>query len=308
VALNLAPIILFAYKRLDTLQRSIEALKQNVLASESELHIFSDGPRSETDADKVSEVRNYLNDVRGFREVHLHFSARNKGLSASIIEGVTEVFLTAEKVIVLEDDLVVSKNFLLFMNQCLEEYEKSPLVFSVTGYNYPFRARKSEQYDAYFLPRCSSYTWGTWKNRWQDIDWPVSTFREFMCDKVRKQQFNRGGGDLVRMLRKQQEGKIDSWAIRWTYNQFLRNSLTLYPIISKVRNIGFAPGASNTNVFNRYSSPLDDGKKLTFTLPALICSESFYHRQLRGFYSVSSRLKNRIRTKLYKFGLIQNKP
>jgi hypothetical protein len=42
---NLAPILVFAYKRLDSLILTIDALKLNHLALESELYIFSDAAR-----------------------------------------------------------------------------------------------------------------------------------------------------------------------------------------------------------------------------------------------------------------------
>ena len=40
------------------------------------------------------------------------------------------------------------------------------------------------------------------------------------------------------MLRYQMQGKIDSWAIRWCYNQCKQNKLTIYPTKSLVNNIG----------------------------------------------------------------------
>ncbi len=34
------------------------------------------------------------------------------------------------------------------------------------------------------------------------------------------EKFNLGGEDLSRMLKNQKAGKIDSWAIIWTYSHF----------------------------------------------------------------------------------------
>ena len=42
-----APVALFAYNRPDHTRRTIDALRQNKLANDTELTIFSDAPKSE---------------------------------------------------------------------------------------------------------------------------------------------------------------------------------------------------------------------------------------------------------------------
>src|SRR6266702_2605453 len=104
--MNLSPVALFTYRRLWHTRQTIEALLQNEMAAESELFVFSDGPRSDADLDKVQEVREYLKTVTGFRRVTLIERERNLGLANSIISGVTEIVNQHGRVIVLEDDMV----------------------------------------------------------------------------------------------------------------------------------------------------------------------------------------------------------
>ena len=302
---DLAPIVLFAYKRKDTLQRSVEALKNCFLASECELTIFADGPKGKNDQKKVLEVRDYLKTVSGFKNICIHLADKNKGISNSVIEGVTKIFSKSDRVIVLEDDIVVSRNFLLFMNENLSKYQDENSVFSISGYNYPFKVKKNEKYDAFFLPRASSWGWATWKDRWCDLDWDVTGYKDFSLNKEQIREFHQAGSDLLRLLRKQQNEKMDVWDVRWVYNQFERRSLTVYPTISKVRNIGFDENATNTNTFNRYISKTDKGEKKSFVLPECIALDSFYHNQLLQFYSVPARIKSRIKTMLSKVGLMK---
>ena len=66
---TLAPIALFCYKRLDTLKQTIEELKQNHLADESELYIFSDGAKKEADEPIITEIRSYLKTITGFKKI-----------------------------------------------------------------------------------------------------------------------------------------------------------------------------------------------------------------------------------------------
>ena len=53
---ELAPIVLFTYKRLVHTQKTIEALSMNTLASESRLFVYSDAPRGKEDAEQVQKV------------------------------------------------------------------------------------------------------------------------------------------------------------------------------------------------------------------------------------------------------------
>ena len=55
-------------------------------------------------------------------------------LAASIIGGVTEVLDQYGKIIVLEDDLAVSEDFLQYMNDALDYFANDARVWSVSGY------------------------------------------------------------------------------------------------------------------------------------------------------------------------------
>jgi hypothetical protein len=134
-----APIVLFAYDRPGHTRRTLEALAANGGAAESDLVIYSDGPKEPGNADSVRAVREYLKTVNGFKSVDVVERERNLGLANSVIAGVTEVLSGSRSVVVMEDDLLTTRNFLAFVNSALAVYEQRSDVFSVTGYNYPLR-------------------------------------------------------------------------------------------------------------------------------------------------------------------------
>ncbi|WP_230853594.1 hypothetical protein, partial [Vibrio harveyi] len=86
-----SPIILFVHSRLEHTIKTINSLKKNELASESDLIVYSDGPRNFAEAKKVEDVRAYLADVDGFKSVVLVIRESNYGLARNIIEGVSEI-------------------------------------------------------------------------------------------------------------------------------------------------------------------------------------------------------------------------
>ena len=68
---EVAPIGISVYTRIDHFRRCIEALKNNTLARESELFIYSDAPSNVNDACLVGEVRKYAHSIRGFKSVRV---------------------------------------------------------------------------------------------------------------------------------------------------------------------------------------------------------------------------------------------
>ena len=235
---QVAPIALFVYNRLEHVRRTVESLQANKLAQQSNLFVFGDGAKNDSAASAVEAVRNFVRTIEGFKSVTLTERERNFGSVASVMTGVTQLAEKFGRVIVVEDDLLTASDFLTFMNCALDRYRNEPRVFSVSGFNFAVNPPDDYLYDVFCSCRCSTWGWGTWKDRWEKVDWSVSDFGEFRREKVRQRLFNRGGEDLSRMLRLQMAGKINCWDIRWAYAHFTHNAATLLPVVSKVYNTG----------------------------------------------------------------------
>jgi hypothetical protein len=294
-----APIILFCYNRLASTLQTVNSLKNNELAKDSLLYIFSDGPKHKEDERLILEIRNYLKTITGFKYIHIIESKENKGLAQSIIQGVTQVIDEYGKVIVLEDDLVTSTNFLSFINQALNHYQANEAIFSISGYTTPIKGL--ERNDVYFTQRASSWGWGTWKDRWDKVDWKVSDYDQFVVNKKARKTFNKMGTDMTGMLDKQMRGEINSWAIRWCYHQFRNDLFTVYPATSKIKNIGFNEEATHTKgKFNRFKTPLDDHNNQFNFSDDLSFNEEILSQFTKPF-TFKERIKYRLLNALPKF-------
>ena len=231
-----APIALFVYKRLSHLQCTVAALQANMLAGESELYVFSDGPRSAFEASQVHAVRSYLDTVTGFGAVHIIAHAENRGLGLSIISGVTEVCRQHGRVIVVEDDLITSPYFLRYMNEALNLYERNSEVISIHGYSYPVAGKLPE---TFFLRGADCWGWATWRRGWDLFNADGAALLTELERRGMSREFDLDGVfGYTEMLRQQVAGANDSWAVRWHASAYLANKLTLYPVRSLVRNIG----------------------------------------------------------------------
>lgn len=299
--MSLSPIVLFTYKRLNTLKQTVEALSANSLVADSDLIVYSDGAKATTDEGIISEVRSYLKTISGFKTITIHESPSNKGLANSIIEGVTDVITQYGKVIVLEDDLVCSPNFLNYMNAALDFYNDEAKIFSITGYSIPINSNHPDS-DVYFTSRSSSWGWATWKNRWENIDWEVKDYFAFKKDRTLRRNFDKMGSDMSQMLDRQIKGKINSWAIRWCYHQFKYNLFSVHPFASKILNVGFnSPDASNTKEkFNRYQTQLENGFERKFQFTNELHLDPQIIKQFTKPFSIATRIQYKIINSLFK--------
>ena len=173
---TLAPICLFVYSRLAETKQTVESLQRNMLAAESQLFIFSDGAKDCNVINEVNAVRQYIHTISGFAKVSIYECDENKGLANSIISGVTQIVNQFSKVIVLEDDLILSRNFLCFMNEALDFYENKKKVLNISGYSFTFKYPIDYKYDVAFSLRFASWGWAIWKDRWEQIDWELKDY------------------------------------------------------------------------------------------------------------------------------------
>lgn len=295
-----APIALFVYNRPLHVKNVIKALKINYLASLSQLIIFSDGPKNIDDYHKVNEVRTYLRKIRGFKKIMIIERKKNFGLSKNIISGVTTVLNKYKKIIVLEDDLVVNKNFLKFMNSGLEIYKKNKNIASIHGYVYPIKNLKDKINGNYFfLKGADCWGWATWNKSWKKFQSNGKSLLKKIQKKKLIKEFNFNNSfDYYKMLNDQTKNKNDSWAVRWYASAFINDMLTLYPVYSYVKNIGIDKSGINSkldllNLGNKKNIIKNFNIKKQKIVESKIGREQFeFFFKSKKFYKIKMILKN----------------
>lgn len=230
-----APVAFFAYKRPIHALKTLTSLSRCAGAEDTVLYMFSDGPKNEKDEKEVEEVRRVLKSRRWCKEVHIKEAAENTGLAGSLIGGITEVSGLHGKVIIVEDDLVLSTQFLNYMNDALTVYGDEEKVMQVSGFMYRLKGQAPE---TFFLPFPNCWGWATWERAWgffmKDTGILIERVKQKGVDA-----FTAGGRlGSFQMLIDQHEGRLDSWAVRWYASIFLNQGLVLYPRMSLVENIG----------------------------------------------------------------------
>lgn len=298
---DLAPIVLFVYKRPLQTKETLEALYNNTLAKDSVLFIYADGAKENTDnkaIKDIEETREILKSKQWCKEVHIIESKQNKGLARSITEGVTDIVNKYGKVIVLEDDIVTAPCFLSYMNEALDLYQKEEKVMHIAGF-VPYTTGAEQLPDTYFLRFMSCWGWATWKRAWDKI----SLDSEYLYKEITRHKdfshFNLEGiidSDL--QLEANYRGRLKTWAVKWYASIFLNNGLCLYPKGSVVQNIGFDGSGENCgNDDGSYKPPLASHVKV---YPIKIKEDKYAYNYLKRFYifGTSSPIRRRIKYRI----------
>ena len=277
---ELAPILLFTYNRPWHTQQVLESLQKNELSEKSELFIFSDGAKDYEDEAPVNKTRVVLTQTKGFKKITIIERPVNYGLAANIINGVSSIIEEYGRVIVLEDDLITAPTFLTFMNNALTLYEDVDEVahihaFCYAGLNLP---------DTFLIKWIGSTGWATWRDSWELFRPNGTKLLADIKDKKLCKTFDFNGKyPYTRMLRRQVQGKNNSWAIRWNASLFLNDKLSLNAGKSLIHNIGFDGSGENSGSQNFYNMGLFDGK-LDLVKPNEVEENREARQQFEAFY------------------------
>lgn len=279
-------IAVFCYKRAAKLRASMEALLRNPECSTMDIVFFCDGHKGEKDYEGVMETRAYIDSLTGFRNIYKHYRERNVSTGPNFKQGITWLCENYDQFIVVEDDLVVTPNYISYLMQALKFYKEEQSVFCVTGFCFPIDV-KNYTYDTIVFNRFCSYGWGSWSNRVKDVKWD----KEELSDMLKtspgfKQRLNQEGRDLYRMVKKQISGVISTWDIQMQVHVSEHRLKVVYPVVSKGHNIGFDNESTNTFGIDYLKTTLDDGKKRSFNFCPVTIIKPYLQSQLRKPYGL----------------------
>jgi len=280
--MSYSPIVLFVYKRLFHTRLTIDSLLKCQESKDSILYIFSDAPKCLEDEEEVLNVRDYLKSISGFKNVYIIHRDINFGLAKNIIFGLNELFLTNDRLIILEDDIVVSKYFLNFMNDALSLYQNEKKIWHISGWNYPIDCT-NYQYNSYFLQMSNCWGWGTWADRWKHFEKkPDHIINSWTRQMKKRFTLHDANYNFWQQIKYNKKNKINTWAIFWYATIFQKNGLCLNPVKTFTENIGNDGTGENCGNVDIFKSYLNVNYEKNF--PKSIQFDSNYYQLIRKFY------------------------
>lgn len=282
---ELAPIGISTYNRLNHLKQTVDALKKNTLAKNSELYIFSDAPKK-GDEEIVASVRKYIHSIDGFKNVHV-IERETNGRIYNNRGGIKHLLDKYGKAIFLEDDNITSPYFLEYMNHTLEFYQDDDRIASISGYCPPMKFPNSYKEDVFILHRLSPWGMALWKNSYEKyfkyIDKQV--FADFLNDKKSVNKLIEDSGEeALEILKMEVNGSIDAGDMKMIFWQNFHKVFTVYPRGSLVRNIGQDGSGALMGVTDKWETNITDQNN--FTLIKNIQPDARIRKAHRIFYSI----------------------
>lgn len=298
-----SPIAFFAFNRPYHTMQSLNSLIKNKEAKDTDLYVFIDGHRKFSEVHLVDNVEKVIKSFCGkFNSLTINRSNYNLTGGTNQKRGITEVLSKHETVIVLEDDIYVSENFLAYMNNSLHIYRKENKVFHINGYSYPTKLESEEE--CFFLRIMLCWGWATWKDRWNKfIEDPLSCDPYYLKNTFTKNMIKDFDLNLKKSLFWAQvldnaNGKLNNtWDIFWYGYIFINKGLCLTPKLSLTRNIGHDGSGIHTYMDEEVlSSKINENPINIF--PQFIEEDIYFLNIIRKYLTKKNNLFKRIYRKI----------
>lgn len=285
--IDLAPVVVFTYTRVDHFVRTIESLRNNYLAHATTLYVVSDGPKHEAHTPFVKSIRDYTDNLTGFGEIVRLYREKNLGPDVSPRLAEEQVLSDHGKAIIMEDDNVSSRNYLDFLNQGINFFQDDPSVFSICGYRPAIdNILHDDDADFFFYPWNMSWGFGVWKKKIDALGPLLNRYPEYRHSQILKRQ-NLAGGLYISDSLKRDYYKQKRFpdAVLAT-EMFIRGLRSVLPTRSKIHNIGLdGSGQSSNKVMSKFDVTLDDGKKVNFNFSAEAHHSLQYCRAISAIFN-----------------------
>ena len=158
-------VLMLFFNRPDSFRQVFEEVRK---ARPSRLFLYQDGPRGAQDMEGIMACRQIAEQVDWECDVRRNYQQHNQGCDPSGYLSHKWAFSLADKVMVLEDDVVPSQSFFPFCKEMLDRYEHDQRVGMIAGFNVD-EVTPDVPYDYFFTTAFSIWGWASWRrvvDRW----------------------------------------------------------------------------------------------------------------------------------------------
>jgi hypothetical protein len=232
------------------------------------LYVAADGPRPDRSGEQeaCSATRAAFEAIDWPCEVKTLFRPTNLGVRRAVSEAISWFFDHEEAGVILEEDCLPSPDFFPYCAELLERYRDDPKVLQISGTNFQPKARTGGS--SYFFSKYNHvWGWATWRRAWKLYRPNLEGLDQFLDDADHNGFWANRKERIYwhKTFRWNLTGRVESWAYRWTYTLWAEGGVCIYPEVNLVSNVGFGPGATNTN-----RADPTQGNRPTGTLTSLV--------------------------------------
>jgi GT2 family glycosyltransferase len=234
---NIIPVALFAYARPEHLKKTLEGLKRNQVPL---IYAFCDGPKDESKKEAVTEVRRIIRAVN-WAEIIITERETNLGLGTSVRDGVTKVLTKHEKVIVIEDDIVLRPGAYEYTCKALDFFEGDDRIMTISMWTHPLITPRNH-HKGFLSERFVCWGWGTYKKYWELYkNSPSEIYQKCLSAGIKSENW---GSDIKWQVDNAENRNL--WYVGFMLIHFLYKKLSFFPNETLTLNIGRDPSGENT--------------------------------------------------------------
>lgn len=249
-------IIIFSHLRTFHLKKLLNSLVQNNTDLPITVYIDKYEKKPSVQNELKSLIEEYSQKLN-ISEIILR--PEKFGLKKNILCGINRSFKLYDKLIILEEDLILSKHAISYFQDCLEIYENSEEIYHVNGWSKPL-ANNPYEYDLFLTSFMQCSGWATWRNAWLEFEQFLNQdFVNLDKSEVTKIDLN-GNVNNVNQLIKNNLNFINTWAVYWQLYLFKNNKLSISPSISQTFHGGIDDLSTHNFVYEVKQSTLQNNK------------------------------------------------
>lgn len=241
------PVVLITYIRFDTTVKVFEQIKK---VRPAKFYHISDAAYDIDKQVMVKKIRDYIaSNIDWDCEFFSEYASENLGCKKRVCSGLEWVFQHEDRAIILEDDVVPSKDFFFFCQDLLEYYKNDNRVMMITGHKRAPEYYIESHYT--FSNYCSIWGWATWKRAWDKNDPDMTQWPALKKNKVLKKIYGQDVAlRLTREIDMVYKGELNSWAYPWQLSKIVHGGVEIVPSDNLIQNIGMG-GEDATHSFDK---------------------------------------------------------
>ena len=236
------PVLILGYNRFDKFSRCINTLYEQGI---KKVYVSIDGPLNVYDRKSQENIRNFCKSNSLDLDIKLKILSKNYGCRNGPINGISWFFEENKYGVILEDDVILSKNCIEIFSFLLEENLLNRNIMSLSSFN-EFTNKNIES--LYSIPVWRSWGWASWADRWKmhiEFSKKIKNFSIFQLYNLLPEELRKI--ETAELIKSCQINMMDAWDYEFNFTHLVNNkkSLTLGGINNYV--YGFDSSATHTS-------------------------------------------------------------
>lgn len=213
------------------------------------IYVAVDGPRGSVPADETdcAATREIIDSFAAEQSIARRYQPKNLGLKAHIVSSIDWFFSFEREGVILEEDVLPTKEFMSFSRELLLRFRRNPKVAQISGANHAPGLQPVDS-DYYFSQLQHVWGFATWSNRWRGFSSFLSSGKQFTIPEIEQLFPSLPSGfhkHWTQRTNAELAGESRTWTAAWNTFCALHGRLSVVPSFPLVENTGLGADATH---------------------------------------------------------------